>query len=130
MSKPRVPEPGVTVTIQEIHRIAALAHLRLEQGEAERMARDMSSILEHMAVLGGVALEPSPASGVRRTGDSASPGRKVSAGTGPSAEADGTLPDPLERPLSSMAPDWRDGFFVVPRLPGVAGGSGERDDSP
>ena len=130
MSEPRVPEAGVTVTIQEIHRIAALAHLRLEQGEAERMARDMSSILDHMAVLGGVALEPSPASGVPRTGDSARPGREDSAGTGPPTEADETMPDPLERPLSRMAPDWRDGFFVVPRLPGVAGASGERDDSP
>lgn len=94
------------------------------------MARDMSSILEHMAVLGGLALEPSPASGVPRAGDSAWPVSEDSAGTDPSAEADGMLPDPLDRPLSSMAPDWRDGFFVVPRLPGVAGASGERDDSP
>ena len=130
MSKPRVPEAGVTVTIQEIHRIAALAHLRLEPGEAERMACDMSSILEHMAVLGGVALEPSQASGVPRSGDSPWPGGEDSPGTGPPAEADETMPDPLERPLSRMAPDWRDGFFVVPRLPGVAGASGERDDSP
>jgi hypothetical protein len=125
-----VPEPDVTVTIQEIHRIAALARLRLEPGEAERMAGDMSSILEHMAVLGGVALEPSPASAVPRTGDSAPPGGDDSAETDPSAEPDRTVPDPLELPLSRMAPDWRDGLFVVPRLPGVAGASDERDDSP
>ena len=128
MSEPRVPEPGVTVSIREIHRIAALARLRLEPGEAERMARDMSSILEHMAVLGEVtALEPSPASGVPRTEDAAWPRSEDPGGTGSAAEGGETMPDPLERPLSHMAPDWRDGFFVVPRLPGVAGSSGKRD---
>ena len=64
MNKSHEPEPGVTVTIEEIQRIATLARVRLEQGEAKRMARDMSSILEHMAVLGGVAPEPAPTSGV------------------------------------------------------------------
>ena len=131
MSDAHASEPDVTVTMEEIHRIAALARLRLEPGEAERMARDMSSILEHMAVLGGAALEPAPGlGGVPRSEGGARPGGEDSPRADPRAEADEATPDPLRRPLSSLAPDWREGFFVVPRLPGVAGASGERDGSP
>lgn len=130
MSGPHEPEPGVTVTIREIHRIAALARVRLEQGEAKRMARDMSSILEHMAVLGGVALEAAPTPDVPRSETSPRPTGEDPDGTGSPAGERETTPDSLDRPLSRMAPDWRDGFFVVPRLPGVAGASAERDRSP
>ena len=130
MSEPREPEPGVTVSIQEIHRIAALARVRLEQGEAKRMARDMSSILEHMAVLGEAALEQAPVSGVPQGEGSVRSGGEATQGTDHAAEEGGSVPDPLGRPLSRMAPDWRAGFFVVPRLPGVAGASGEPEESP
>ena len=130
MSGPQEPEPGATVTVQEIRRIAALARLRLEQGEARRMARDMSSILEHMTVLGEIAPEPAPTSGVPRGESSTRPLGDASDGGGVPAEEGETMPDPLERPLSRIAPDWRDGLFVVPRLPGVAGAPGERDGSP
>lgn len=128
MSEPHESESGVTVSIREIHRIAALARLRLEEGEAERMAREMSSILEHMAVLAEVAVEAAPTPGVPRGKSSPRPGED-SGGTGSATLEGEATPDSLERPLSRMAPDWRDGFFVVPRLPGVAGASGERDDS-
>lgn len=95
------------------------------------MARDMSSILDHMAVLGGVALEPVPTSGVPQSEGSPQPaGEDFDEAGGSSAGEDEATPDSLERPLSRMAPDWRDGFFVVPRLPGVAGASGDRDASP
>lgn len=129
MSRPTVPEPGVTVTIEEIRRIAALARLRLEQGEAERMARDMRSILDHMAVLGGAAPAAAPGSGVTETQAGARPGGRHSGAQESPAEPDETKPDPLSLPLSRLAPDWRDGFFVVPRLPGMAGASGEPDGS-
>lgn len=94
------------------------------------MARDMSSILEHMAVLGGVALEAAPTSSVPRSENSPPPTGEDLDGTGSPAGERETAPDSLERPLARMAPDWRDGFFVVPRLPGVAGASGEPDGSP
>ena len=120
----------MTVTIREIHRIAALARVRLDQGEAKRMARDMSSILEHMAVLGGIAAEPAPTSGVPQGEGSTRPFGEASDGSGPRAGEGAAMPDRLERPLASIAPDWRDGLFVVPRLPGVAGAPGERESSP
>lgn len=130
MNRPHEPEPGVTVTIQEIHRIATLARVRLDKGEAKRMARDMSSILEHMAVLGGVVPEPAPTSGVPQAEGSTRTFGEASDGSGRRAGEGVTTPDPLERPLERIAPDWRDGLFVVPRLPGVAGAPAERESSP
>lgn len=130
MSRAQEPKQGVTVSIREIRRIAALARLRLEQREAKRMARDMSSILEHMTVLGGIAPEPARTSGVPQGEGSTLPVGDASEGRGPAAEEGETMPDPLERPLSRIAPDWRDGLFVVPRLPGVGGAPGGRDGSP
>ena len=107
--------------------MAALARLRLDPEEAERMARDMSSILEYMAVLGAVAPEPEPAprdreEAVRSDGARAERARQPS-GRG---RAD---PDRLALPPSRFAPEWKEGFFVVPRLPGVAGRAGEPDAS-
>jgi len=130
VNRPHEPEPGASVTIEEIQRIATLARVRLEQGEAERMARDMSSILEHMAVLGGIPPEPAPTSGVPQGGGSVRPLEEASGGSGPRSGEGATTPDPLEGPLERIAPDWRDGLFIVPRLPGVAGVPGERESSP
>lgn len=94
------------------------------------MARDMSSILEHMTVLGEIAPEPARTSGVPQREGSTRLLGDASDGGGAPAEGARTMPDPLERPLSRIAPDWRDGLFVVPRLPGVAGAPGEPDGSP
>ena len=119
----------MSVPIREIHRIAALARLRLEQGEAERMARDVGTILDHMAVLGRTELQPAPRAGAAVDAESAQSGgddpREVAASTLERV----TAPDPLAEPLSRLAPDWREGFFVVPRLPGVAGAPDESGDS-
>lgn len=119
----------MTVSIREIRRIAALARLRLEPEEAERLARDMSSILDHVAVLGRAA---EPLAGVEvpgGRGESARPGGEDAREAAAAAPERETAPDPLAEPLARLAPDWREGFFVVPRLPGVAGGSGEPDGS-
>ncbi len=127
MSAPRPADPGVTVTEAEIRRIAALARLRLGRGEVERMARDMSSILEHMAVLEEARVDPAsgaPGDDATRTDAGAS------ADAGPPADGAEPTPDPLRRPISRMAPDWRDGFFVVPRPPGVGDAPNDPDGSP
>lgn len=94
------------------------------------MARDMNSILEHMAVLGGIAPEPAPTSGVPQGEGFTRPFGEALDGSGPRSGKGATTPDPLERPLERIAPDWRDGLFVVPRLPGVAGAPGERESAP
>lgn len=115
----------MTVTVREIRRIAALARLRLDRGEAERLARDMSSILDHMEVLGAADLGPEASPGVPDPERPAGPGgEEADEASRPPAQPE-TTPDPLARPLSDLAPEWRDGLFVVPRLPGVAGSDDE-----
>lgn len=89
--------------------MAALARLRLEPEEAARLTGDLNSILEHVAALREVSVEGVEAEGVL---EGPAPVRDAEPG-----------PDPLFRPPSSFAPDWREGFFTVPRLPAVDGGS-------
>lgn len=100
----------MTVSRGEVERIAALARLRLDAEEATRLTGDLNGILDHVAALREVAIE-----GVEAEG----------AVEGPAPFRDpGAAPDPLHRPPSEFAPDWREGFFAVPRLPAVDGGSG------
>ncbi len=120
----------MTVSIRQIRHMAALARLRLDPEEAERMARDMSSILEYMAVLGAVALEPEPSPDSSGRDDSVhSGGAPTGRASQPSARGKAE-PDPLASPPSAFSPDWRDGYFVVPRLPVVSGRGGEPGGAP
>ncbi len=113
------------MTVREVRRIAALARLRLEPEEAERMAPDMSAILTHMAVLGDADLDSAGPSGPQEGGEAARCGSGDAGGANSVPGKRNAEPDPLVRPLSRLAPDWRGGFFVVPRLPGVAGADDE-----
>ena len=109
----------MAVSIEEIRYMAALARLRLREGEAERMARDMSSILEYMAVLGAVDFEAEPVP--RSLRGAARPADEDSGAAREPSSGLEARPDPLALPLSRLAPEWKDGLFLVPRLPGVAG---------
>lgn len=92
-------------------RIAALARLRFEAEELTRITEELNHILEHVEALRSL----------ESTGGEEAGG----VGMGPMEEGVSTRevgaeePDPLGFPLGSLAPDWRDGFFVVPPLPGV-----------
>lgn len=87
--------------------MAALARIRLDDGEVLGLVEDLNRILEHVDVLREVA-----------TGGGGEAGPSVAEGMGTrGAEADHR--DPLEAPLAEFAPDFREGFFVVPRLPGL-----------
>ena len=115
----------MAVSTQEVRHIARLARLCLDEDEVECMARDMSSILEFIAVLGGRTLEV-------EAPDDPPPGGEPAHRAGPGDDLDTTAEtrsDPLARPPSRFAPAWKDGFFVVPRLPGVAGRPEQPDAS-
>jgi aspartyl-tRNA(Asn)/glutamyl-tRNA(Gln) amidotransferase subunit C len=103
----------VTVSRGDVERMAALARLRLGPEEAARLTGDLNSILEHVAELREVSVEGVEAEGAV---DGAAPFRDPAAG-----------PDPLHRPPAAFAPDWREGFFAVPRLPAVDGGTAGGD---
>ena len=91
-------------TREDLPRIARLAGLRFTDAELVRLAEELDDILDRVAELDPFADTAVPP--FRHEGD-----------------ADATLredvpgPDELQTPPSYIAPDWRAGFFTVPRLP-------------
>ncbi|MCI0435062.1 MAG: aspartyl/glutamyl-tRNA amidotransferase subunit C [Gemmatimonadetes bacterium] len=93
----------MSVTPDEVRRIAALARLRLDDAEIDRLTIQLRSILAHVEQLETVDHAGS-AAGLDAP-------RHVRA---PRRDEPGA--DPLAVPPDRFAIDWRDGFFVVPRL--------------
>lgn len=93
----------------EVRRIAELARLELDEEEVAGYARDLEAILAHFEALGELGLE----------GDGAPQGRGLDA----RLRADVPSPDALAHGPEATAPRWRDGYFLVPRLPAM-----ERDE--
>jgi aspartyl-tRNA(Asn)/glutamyl-tRNA(Gln) amidotransferase subunit C len=97
----------MSVSRDEVRRIAALARLRLDEERAGILAEELNRILEHVDTLAEVRVE-TDLEGIRL------PPEPV-----PFRPADLT-PDSLPAGAPGAgAPRWEDGFFVVPRLPGV-----------
>jgi len=89
--------------------IASLARLRFGEEELARITQEMNQVLEYVEELKSLEIDDAPAAGqdpLEGEGD---------ATRGPEADA----PDALRTALDMVAPDSRDGFFVVPPLPGV-----------
>jgi aspartyl-tRNA(Asn)/glutamyl-tRNA(Gln) amidotransferase subunit C len=93
----------MSVSPEDVARIASLARLQLTSEEVEAMSHQLSSILAHMDALALVDVREAPA--VAGVTDTPAPLR-----------ADEPGADPLARPVAEVAPEWRDGLFVVPRL--------------
>jgi aspartyl-tRNA(Asn)/glutamyl-tRNA(Gln) amidotransferase subunit C len=91
------------VTAADVAAIAALARLRLDPGEADRMADQLTAILDHMDELRTVAVAGVPPFAIAAA-DVAPP------------RSDDIAADPLHREPGAMAPAWQHGFFTVPRL--------------
>lgn len=88
-------------------RIAELARLELDEGEVRELAGELGEIVGHFDDLADVEPAPGPAS--------------VHGDLSPRLRADVPSADPLARGPEALAPDWRDGFFVVPRLSAMGG---------
>lgn len=112
--------------------VARLARLRLTDDEVERLSEELGRVLARFR-----ELEEAEVDGEEDgTGDE--PGARTPGGMPdgePEAGGSGLRPDrpdadPLARGPGQLAPEWDDGFFLVPRLgalgddPGDAGGSG------
>ena len=93
----------MSVSLDEVRHIAALARLGISEERAQRAAQELSSILEHMEVLGRVEDERAPGSAP----DTDRP-MPLRPDIGP--------PIPLLRAPAFFAPEMREGFFLVPRL--------------
>jgi aspartyl-tRNA(Asn)/glutamyl-tRNA(Gln) amidotransferase subunit C len=104
----------MSVELDEVRRVAALARLGIPQDRLTILAQELSGILAHMAILQRVDTH-----GVQDA---------LSAAQTPWREDHGP-PVPLLRPLETFAPEVRDGFFIVPRLATHGGRSGDADGS-
>ena len=93
----------MSISLDEVRHIAALARLGISDKRARLAAEELSSILAHMQVLSRVDDERAAASA-----DDAVPGMTLRPDEGP--------PIPLLRAPAFFAPQMREGFFLVPRL--------------
>ena len=93
----------MSVTRDEVLRIAQLAELDVDEDALQELAEQMSRILDYVAQLSGV-----PANGTVKTFV-----------PGPDAirfRADEVAPAPLAFGPEEFAPAFKEGFFVVPKL--------------
>ena len=93
----------MSVTVQDVRHVAALARLGLTEETAAALTKDLNTILEHMDALAGVKTD-----GVSDDPGVGSAAMRLRDDTGPAAK--------LLAPLDSFAPEMREGLFIVPRL--------------
>lgn len=91
----------------DVERIARLSRLALEPGERDRMARELSAILAYVEQVRSLDLEGVEPLAI--AAERSDPLRDDREGTS----------DPLSEPPAALAPEWRDGFFLLPRLPAL-----------
>ena len=104
----------MSVTPEDVGHIARLAELSVAEEHLPELAAQMSRIVDYIAQLSQVS-----------GGENAKPFLP-----GPDAirlRADVVAPQPLEGKLSDLAPAFRDGFFLVPKL-GAFEGPEEEDE--
>ena len=100
----------MSVTRAEVEHIARLAALALDEKSLPALTEQIGQILEYVSQLEAVEDAGDPAGG-------AYPGPRQ-----PLRE-DNVRPTPLALPLQELAPAFRDGLFLVPRLGGVGSGA-------
>ena len=86
----------------DVRHVAALARLGLSEARVTELTKDLGGILGHMEILRRV-----PTDGVAEFGRDGGVAMQLR----PDHVAPARLPSPLD-----LAPDARDGFFLVPRL--------------
>jgi aspartyl-tRNA(Asn)/glutamyl-tRNA(Gln) amidotransferase subunit C len=98
----------VSVTRADVERIAELARLELGEQELGRLTSELNGILGHIGQLASLDLAA--------TSDLTPQIRSPLPATRPEGAEEA---DVLRQSPASFAPDWREGFFVVPPPPGV-----------
>lgn len=94
----------MTLDPTQVEHLAVLAGIRLPPDETERLARDLSAVLEEIAVLRELEL----------SGNEDGDGNGDGDGSPPPSSHGVPGPDLLEGDLSALAPDWRARFFLMP----------------
>ena len=96
----------MAVTPDDVHHVARLARLAVDEAQLPTLVAELNGILSHMDVLQQVDLPPTL---LAEAGDNGV--------TGPTPlRADDAPPVSLTHPREAFAPAMREGFFLVPRL--------------
>lgn len=93
----------MAVSAEELRQVAALARLRLTPEEMARLQLQLGDILGHIEQLLAIDVDPHEAT-------------PLALEPAPAVREDVPGADPLAQPLAAIAPEWRDGFFTVPRV--------------
>lgn len=93
----------MTLSRQDVERIAQLAALHLDEAQLPQLAGQIARIIEYVSQLEAVDTGPDAATWLAK-----SPPQRL--------RADQVVPPDLARDLESFAPAFREGLFVVPRL--------------
>ena len=98
----------MSISAEDVQRIGELARLHLEDDEVERLTSDLNAILQHVDSLRDLG-------STKRPEDSSQIGSKLA----PVSAEHVQSPDKLIEKPADFAPEWQDGFFIVPAPPGV-----------
>lgn len=95
----------MSVSEQDVRHIAALARLEIAETRIGALVSELNGILAHMDVLQAVQMPASTPADVAFAASGETVLRE---------DVPGSVP--LHRERESFAPEFRDGFFLVPRL--------------
>ena len=95
----------MSVARSELVRTARLARLSLTEAEVERLTAELNGILEHVEQLLAIEVDVAAVA-------------PLAPASAPASRADEPGADPLVTPLAEIAPEWRAGYFLVPRVLG------------
>jgi hypothetical protein len=102
----------MSVGREQAEAIATLARLRFDAADLDRITEELNRILEYVEALRALG----PPDGL---GGSEGTSGYLDAELESTRARGAEEPDPLGMGLDAVAPNWREGFFVVPPLPGV-----------
>lgn len=115
------------IDAEQVRHVARLARLELSDGEVDRLSEELGRVLARFREL------EEAEEGGEEDGDEGGTGEEPAAGApgaGPEARGSELRPDrpdadSLARGAGQLAPEWEDGFFLVPRLGALGDGSGD-----
>lgn len=101
------------VTVEDVERVAKLAHLELAPEEEGRMVRDLNAILDYVAELNEL-----DTSGIAPLAQMSEIGLEVAGGGGSTSalRADQLVPSLSRAAVMSQAPETDGVFFKVPKV--------------
>ncbi|HEX9582845.1 MAG TPA: aspartyl/glutamyl-tRNA amidotransferase subunit C [Gemmatimonadales bacterium] len=98
----------VTIHREEVERVARLASLAVDEGTLAALTQQISNILEYVSQLDRMVTDADTSAAIWLGLDAPLPPR-----------ADQVRPANLHHALKDLAPAFREGLFLVPRLPGL-----------